>query len=343
MQTKSRNPLMQRARVKKTGLFTWVATSVLLAGSLGACATDTTATAPMNKAASVFVTLGTNGGPVAEIDHAQPANILQIGDDLYLVDAGDGAAGQLFKAGYSLKKVQGLFLSHLHFDHTGGVLAVLGLRMQTNARNTLTIYGPPGTEGFIDGLLKSMGPIMKAAYGMPGQEWAANVKVVELVDDSVVELKGLTVTAAENSHFAIPQSSGTPEKAKSLSFRFDMSDRSIAFTGDTGPSRNVEELAKGADLLVSEMMDIPAVLDRVRRQSPYLPEKALANIEWHFRAHHITPEQVGELAAAANVGAVVITHIAPIVKTEEQAQKILKAVGSAFDGRVTLANDLDRF
>ena len=38
-----------------------------------------------------FITLGTAGGPEAELDRAQPANALIVGTDVYLVDAGDGA------------------------------------------------------------------------------------------------------------------------------------------------------------------------------------------------------------------------------------------------------------
>lgn len=332
---------------------------LLLAAGLAACAVDTLSTKsliedtltgdtppegtpPATAPANVFITLGTNGGPVADVARSQPANALQVDGDLYLVDAGDGAVTQMIRAGLNLRSLQGIFLSHLHFDHTGGVLGVLGARLQTDVTSRLTIYGPPGTKHFIDGLMAGVDPVMKAAYGMPGQEWRADLEVKELVHDSVVELNGLTVLTAENSHFAIPESTAA-EKAKSLSFRFDMADRSIVFTGDTGPSENVEILASGADLLVSEMMDIPAILSIVRRNSPNLPPERLANVEWHFRAHHLTPVQVGELASAAEVGAVLITHMAPSIATEAEAQAIVEAVNSTYEGNVIIPEDLDRF
>ncbi|MFK8017706.1 MAG: MBL fold metallo-hydrolase, partial [Gammaproteobacteria bacterium] len=263
---KSLNVLKRGARKNSHGLPALIVASVLMSGTLGACAENTPAaeTTATDAPANVFVTLGTNGGPVAEVGHAQPANALQVGRDVYLIDAGDGATGQLIGAGFRLQQVQAVFLSHLHFDHTGGVLALLGSRIQTNTRSLLTIYGPPGTKDFIDGLLASMAPVMEAAYGMPGKSWQTNVVAKELVDGDIIELNDVTVTTAQNSHFAIPQSDTTPEKAKSLSFRFDLADRSIVYTGDTGPSGNVEKLAKGADLLVSEMMDIPVVLERAR-------------------------------------------------------------------------------
>jgi ribonuclease BN (tRNA processing enzyme) len=292
---------------------------------------------------SVLITLGTAGGPLTEANRSQPANAVLVGGYLYLVDAGDGTAGQLAKAGLRVPDIKGLFLSHLHFDHTGGVMALLGLRMQLNVSKTLVVYGPPGTQALIDGLLEGMAPIMKAAYGMPGQAWQANVEVVEMADRSKVGLEGLTVTAAENSHFRIPENSGLPEKAKSLAFRFDMTDRSIAFTGDTGPSKAVEELAKGADLLVSEMMDIPAVLAMVRQVNPTMPEQQYQGIEWHLRAHHISPQQVGELAAAASVEYVVVTHIAPNIRDASTAAKYRAEIAQHFDGEITIADDLERF
>lgn len=75
-------------------------------------------------------------------------------------------------------------------------MALLGLRMQLNAKQTLVVYGPPGTQMLIDGLLAGMDPVMKAAYGMPGIGWDAKVEVVELVGGSTIELYGVTVQRA---------------------------------------------------------------------------------------------------------------------------------------------------
>jgi ribonuclease BN (tRNA processing enzyme) len=290
-----------------------------------------------------FITLGTAGGPEADVNRAQPANALAVNGDLYLVDAGDGAAGQLIKAGFRLPALNGIFISHNHFDHTGGVMAVLGLRMQLNARNRLKIYGPPGTKALIDGLLAGMDHSMEAAYGMPGQSWNADIDVQELTDDSIIELDGLTVTVAENTHFKIPENSGAAEKAKSLSFRFDMEDRSIVYTGDTGPSEAVEKLAQNADLLISEMMDIPEVLEGIRNINPNMPQQQFDGIEWHLRAHHLLPSQVGEMAHNAGVGKVIVTHMAPSIKSNKMSEKYRTEIARSFDGDVVFANDLDGF
>lgn len=309
--------------------------TILLAGSCIACAAE--------QSASTFIMLGTAGGPEAEASRSQPANALVVNGGLYLVDAGDGAAGQLKRAGFRLPDLDGIFISHNHFDHTGGIMAVLGLRMQLNARNTLKIYGPPGTKALIDGLLAAMNPVRVAAYGMPGQSWSANVEVNELIDGSTVELDGLTVSVAENTHFEIPENSGATEKATSLSFRFDMDDRAIVYTGDTGPSEGVEKLARNADLLVSEMMDIPVVLENIRRVNPNMPKRQLDGIEWHFRAHHLLPHQVGEMAGDAGVDQVIVTHMVPSVNDDKAAERYRSEIAKSFSGKVVFANDLDRF
>ncbi len=66
-------------------------------------------TAAAESTSGQFITLGTAAGPIAEVERSQPANALVIGDDVYLVDAGDGANNQRAKAGLLLENVRGLF------------------------------------------------------------------------------------------------------------------------------------------------------------------------------------------------------------------------------------------
>ena len=330
---------MRRSKSTKSGLANGNAMKVCVAALLLASASANSQESP----ASEFVTLGTVGGPVANAERAQPANALVVGKDVYLVDAGDGAVQQLAAAGIPLIRVRGVFLSHLHFDHTGGLLAVLGLRTQLGLPGTLTVYGPQGTRELVDGLLVGMRPAMEAAFGIPGQTWTPRIEVRELTDQSTVELGEFIARSATNSHYSFVPESPEYEHFESLSYRFDLPDRSIVYTGDTGPSANVVKLAEKADLLVSEIINVEAVMESIRIARPDLGPVELQDAERHLANHHLRPCDVGELASEAEVGAVVVTHIVPASLDNDVIATFGEGVRACFDGDVFVARDLDRF
>jgi ribonuclease BN (tRNA processing enzyme) len=128
----------------------------------------------------------------------------------------------------------------------------------------------------------------------------------------------------------------------SVALRFETPSRTIVFTGDTGPSRRVEALAKGADLLVSEVID----LDRIARQWRENSDADTAYVESliaHLAEDHLAPEEVGKLAARAGVKAVVLTHLVPGWDEETDPEVYARGVRNHFRGPVHVANDLDRF
>ena len=277
---------------------------------------------------------------------SQPANLLVNRGHAYLIDVGDGAVGQAAKAGVPVMRVEAVFISHLHFDHTGGLAALLGLRWQTNPANVLKIYGPPGTKAMVDGLIASMTPGTTAGYGVPGAPQADprdQVQVVELRDRGTVTLDGMQVSVRKNTHYSFAKGSAEDQRFESLSLRFQLPDRSIVYTGDTGPSSAVEDLATGADLLVAEMMDLDDTIQNVRRSSPNLDPRVLAATEKHLRTHHLMPEDVGMLAKRAGVGGVVVTHFVGREPTMTNHFAYLGTIAKHYAGPATIADDLDVF
>lgn len=293
-----------------------------------------------------WVTLGTRAGPLASPVRSQPANLLVAGGQQILIDVGDGTAGQLAKLGIPTAAIDAVFISHLHWDHTGGLAAILGLRAQTNSPPRLKIYGPPGTAEMVAGLLASMIPGAAAGYGVPGAP-SADVneltQVIELRDKDSLDIAGMTVNVRNNTHYSFALGSELAGRFESLSIRFDLPGRSIVYTGDTGPSTAVEELAQGADLLVAEMMDVPDTIAAVRRNNPNMPDRAAEGMERHLTDHHLLPVDVGQMARRANVGAVVVTHFAGRERGDPAHFEYLRQIAEHFDGPVVIANDLDTF
>jgi ribonuclease BN (tRNA processing enzyme) len=296
-----------------------------------------------------FIVLGTSSGPSSEAERAQPSNALMVNGQIYLVDAGDGVVAQLAKAGHALRSVRAVFLSHLHFDHTGGMFGVVGLRAQLQQRGAFQVYGPPGTKALVEGLLAAAGPGMAAAYGIPGETWSADIEGIELVGGETISLPGFEVTVASNSHYRLAETDERHSDGVGLSFRFDLEDRSIVYTGDTGPSESVVELAAGVDILVSEMIDVPAVLAQMGiaggegRYEAALAGEPMSSFERHMYLHHMTPTQVGELARDAGVKRVIATHYAPNPTTDDAVQAFLDTIGASYAGPAELAKDLARY
>lgn len=295
---------------------------------------------------TAFVTLGTMGGPVPDGHRSQPANAILHDNKTYMVDTGDGTVEQMARAGLPLSGVRAIFLSHLHVDYIGGLAAIIGLRNQTDARDVLAIYGPPGTRELVAGLVASLQPSAKAGYGIPGKPWTPpekTVSVVELQDGETVRVDDMAVKAVQNTHYDFTPGSVEDRNYKSFALRFDLPDRSIAYTGDTGPSEAVERLASGVDLLVSEMIDMDATMARVARSSPNMPADVKGVMVQHLTTHHLTPEQVGAMAARAKVKALAVTHIAGGTSDAGRTRAYAATIAKSFAGPVAIANDLDRF
>lgn len=297
--------------------------------------------------ATEWVTLGTMGGPMPNATRGEPANLLVHNGQLDLIDAGDGAATAFLRSGANFRALRSIWISHIHFDHIGGLYGVLGLRLQTRTTAPLTIYGPPGTGAIVDGLIAAMKPSARSGFGVPGEvpiDPAAGVRVVELDDGATVTLGDMTVTTAANSHYSFPAGSDEARTFRSLSFRFALPGKTVVYTGDTGPSPAVTALARNADLLVTEVIDIGFTLANLRRRATDLSPTDLANMETHLRTHHLTTADIGAMAAAAGVKSVVLTHIAGGgAEGGAATARYVGEVKAAFAGEVRVASDLARF
>ena len=254
--------------------------------------------------------LGT-GGPRPAGRAASCNLILVEGEPRFFVDVGSGAFTRLGELHVDIDKVDTIFLTHLHIDHTADLPSIMKARVAVATQPIhFQIYGPsgdgdyPSTSRFVDLLfggggawayLKRFGsPVTWEAHNLPNDLSLSPFIVSESKD-------GVKVSAVTTHHGDAP----------ALAYRVEFNGRSVTFSGDIDPTGlpNLQKLAEGTNLLVFNC----AVLD-----PPGSP------VELYSR--HSPPKRIGELARAAHVQRLILSHIPPLVdRAQKQVSSSIRA------------------
>ncbi|MBX3560347.1 MAG: MBL fold metallo-hydrolase [Sphingomonas sp.] len=302
-----------------------------------------------NDGGAQWVTLGTGGGPLERYERGQPANALVIGDAVYLFDTGDGVVRQMAAAGLDLARIRAVFLSHQHVDHIAGLGPLLLRRWVLQQHRILPVWGPRGTVRMVRGLTDAAhaaerAPVMPGAPIVPlaGTVSGYDIPSGEDGPHLVYRDNAVVVTALTNTHYHFPAGSVAARYARSYAYRIEAGGRTVVFTGDTGPSDRLAEFARGADLLVSEVIDLAGSRETLSH-APGLAGARLDALMANLAADHLTSDAAGRLAAAAGAGCLVLTHVAPGRDGEASAAPYLDGARAHFAGPVFLASDLVRY
>ena len=297
----------------------------LLAQAVGA----QVVTQPLNEPGARVVLLGTAGGPSAKPARAQPANAVIVNDDIYIVDAGDGIVRQLALGGYPLSKVKAVFITHNHSDHVAGYGPLLLRAWLSGRREPIATFGPPPLERMTADYLRHM-------------RWDIDLRVADagripldpLIDANNIEEVGL-IYQDENVRvrvFEVEHGAAKP----AFGYRFDTDDRSIVFSGDTRPSDTLIAAAKNADILVHEVVSVAAIDAMIEAVSPGNEE-----LRRHLLQNHTTPEQVGEVATAAGVNTLVLSHFGGTGHPEFDRPEVWESlVRKTWPGHLIVGEDL---
>lgn len=296
--------------------------------------------APVRQGGDRIILLGTKGGPVADPTRSEPASLLVIGGTPYLIDAGAGTLHRLAEAGFEPASLSSIFITHHHLDHTAGLGPLLSLNwintgLGGSEIEEVGVYGPPATAELTNAVLAGLAVserIFKA--GIPSLP-AAKDRFVghDMAPGRIYADENVIVTATENSHFSHRSTGPDGQLDRSYSYRFDTVGGSVVFTGDTGPSEAVVELAKDADILVSE------VLNPIGRDGSVRSGETADELAEHMTLEHLTGFEVGKLAAAAGVGRLVLYHLVGNMDARSQAL-VLANVRKSYAGDVVFGEDL---
>src|SRR4051812_45868000 len=261
---------------------------------------------------SRLITLGTLGGPNPRPHRAQSSNLLIVNGTQYIIDAGDGVARRMAKGGFDIGKTGTIFLTHLHDDHTAGLGTLMSVAWDQNRTQPIHVYGPPRTEELVKAAVQyfSVSAELRIADGGRSKPISEVSTGHDVGTGEIYKDANLRVTAVENTHFAFHKGAAAGLH-KSYSYRFEMADRSVVFTGDTGASESVIELAKGADVLVTETSSFDDRMQMMVKTGQWqvMTDAEKEGMKQQATRGHMTTELVGQMAARANVKALVLSHL----------------------------------
>jgi ribonuclease BN (tRNA processing enzyme) len=275
--------------------------------------------------------LGTGGGPVPGRSRLMTSHVMLSHGAAYVLDCGMGVTDQYARAGISFSALKSIFITHHHADHNieYGPLLIVGWIQ--GMRPDVRAFGPPP--------LKQMTEDFMHAYRQTIDFWAEDFHMTPLVSVGVQEVTVAgPVTQDDNVKVSAVVVEHPPVKP-ALAYRFDFKDRSIVFSGDTAASDAVAKIAKGADVLVHEVMYVPAVekyiKDQIAKGRPVKYEPYMA----HMKADHTPLEEVGRIAHEAGVKTLVLSHLVPAV--DSISDNIWRAgAATYFKGEIIIGKDL---
>jgi ribonuclease BN (tRNA processing enzyme) len=274
-----------------------------------------------------LILLGTAGGPRPRRKRSGSAQAIVAGGQIYVIDCGDGIARQMALARLPLRQLRHIFVTHHHSDHNADLGTLVQLAWSSGLTTPVDCWGPPTIKSMIGDYLRYQAADIAVRAVDEGKVQLAPLVTAHDLRSSGIVLSDdhVRVTATVVPH---------PPIDLAFAYRFDAKDRSIVISGDTVESDALVRLARGADVLVHEVM----LAERVAEMLRPLPNRE--RLTRSVIAHHTTAEQVGRVAASAGVKLLVLSHFVPAEDPDVPDEEWIAPVRRHFSGPVLIGRDL---
>ncbi len=243
-----------------------------------------------NNSEKFTVTLLGTGTPMMSIERFGASTLVEAGDQKLVFDTGRGATIRLAQLGLFPGHIDAYFLTHLHSDHVNGLSDLWLTGWLFGRTEAMEIYGPVGTKNMMERLREAHQAdidIRVADENFPLSGIAVNA--YEVSESVVYQKDGVRVTVFDVDHGELIK--------PAFGYRIDYQGNSIVISGDTRLSPNLIKFAQGADILVHEVMSIPA---KLYSESEY----------WRrIMDHHTGPEEAGMVFTQSGIKLAVFSHI----------------------------------
>ena len=261
-----------------------------------------------------------SGGPIADDGRASTGYLVWVdGKSRVLIDAGGGTFLRFGEAGARFEDLDFIGLSHLHTDHSADFPALIKSGNFSPRKRALPVAGPggdgpfPGLESYLESMFGAggayayLGDFLKGTSGKPmlvPREIEEGEPAVAYVGDR------LRVEALRVPHAIVP----------TVAFRVSIGDVSLVFASDqNGGNPAFVDFARDASVLVMHMV-VPEGVTGVGRKL------------------HAPPSVIGDIAAKAGPGKLVLSHF--MARSLAALDDNVALVEDRYDGEVTLAEDL---
>jgi len=281
----------------------------------------------------IRVTVLGSGDPWVRRSQASGSLLVEVGNaekDFFFFDLGSGALANFNALGLPVEHTTKVFLSHLHADHIGDIPGLLGSLAKAGRVDPVEIWGGGsedpalGLAAFCEHMGKALAWDTASVRGVrPSTGFEAIAHEIPYDrPDTIYDRNGVTIS----SFPAIHGLSGA------VGYAIAYAGRKVVFSGDTRPCRHVVEAAAGADLLIHECFQSPAVFARVTG----LPLETAVNLT---RLAHTVPEQMGRILERTQprMGALWHLDLTPGVGT------VFDELGVNYQGPVTISQDFTVF
>ena len=264
--------------------------------------------------------------------------------EILMFDAGESTQISYMKSGLGWNKKMKLFVTHLHGDHCVGILGLLQTMSMQNRTESLEIFGPKGIDEFLAANIKILN------FGL-----SFSILITIVNEGTIYENNKFLIHAAKANHSITAFSYLFEEKDKPGRFNVEKAKelgipegelwnklqngenitnnekiikpeqvlgkkrpgKKIGISGDTMPTKELEEFFKECDYLVFD--------------STFLDEEKQRAQD----TCHSTAKQAAELGKNANVKNLILTHFSARYKDEighkTEAEEIHNSVITAKD------------
>jgi ribonuclease BN (tRNA processing enzyme) len=224
------------------------------------------------------------------------SSLIKTQKDTILVDCGPGCLIRLREAGNDVRHINRIFITHFHPDHISDLVSILFAYYHSGeTKKIIEINGPAGLNALTNNLRITYGSWMHSELFL-FQELQSNE--ITIPDG---KMKWLKVRHNEES----------------IGFRFQLNDKVISFSGDSGDCPELIELSEDANLAIFEC----------------------AHPNTHPDPFHLNPSALAEIVTASQAKKIVLTHLYP----ETMRENPLAIIRKRYKGPVSVATDLDKF